>query len=64
MAGRDIIIGGACYHATIRAGGNINVYGKIINCNISACAADMIIHMFTNSAVKNISNILSSIADE
>ena len=63
VAGRDIIIGGSCYHATIRAGGNINVYGKIINCNISA-GADMIIHMFVTPAVKNISNILSSIADE
>ncbi|NLA52478.1 MAG: DUF342 domain-containing protein [Alcaligenaceae bacterium] len=63
ITGGDVVIGGNCYHATIRAGGNINVCGKVINCKVSA-GDDMVMHLFVTPAIGNINRILRAIADK
>jgi uncharacterized protein (DUF342 family) len=61
-AGGNVLIGGNCYHAVIRAGGSIRIWGKVINCKVSA-GVDMIMHLFVIPAIGNIKHILSTVVE-
>ncbi|SFQ00116.1 hypothetical protein SAMN05444406_10911 [Caldicoprobacter faecalis] len=63
IAGGDIIIYGNCYHATIKAGRNVEIHGKVIKCKVTA-GGNIVQHLFVLPTIGRINRELKAIVEK
>jgi len=63
IAGGNIIIYGNCYHATIKGGRNVEIYGRVIRCKVTA-GGNIVQHLFVLPSIVRINRELKAIVEK